>query len=255
MLLVCRSLTFPIHSLRTFSIRNLAKRAYRLTKSGLIDLSLYLVTERTCIKDEEMLLNKAKQAIKGGITCLQLRDHNEDLQASIKTARHLKSLMASRGVSLIINNRIDVALAVGADGVHLGQKDFPIKEARKLLGKKSVIGLTVDKLEDVHAAEDLDVDYLGVQVFRSKNTKPNSSAVWGLDGLKKIKTISRHRIVAIGGIDLENLELVNSIIDLSKNQDGIAMVGALWRSEDLYITARKIRTCLEKNIPLFQSKE
>ena len=244
MSLVCRSL-FPISSLKTFPIRNLSTKVPRLEKSRPLDLSLYLVTERTCVKDEKNFLYKAKQAIKGGVTCLQLRDRTEDLQASIKTARRLKKLIVDSGVPLIINDRVDVALAVGADGVHLGQKDFPVTEARKLLGKESIIGLTVETLDDVHAAENLDVDYLGVQLFPSRNTKPDSPLIWGLDGLKKIKEISKHRIVAIGGIDLENLETVSSVIDLGRNQDGVAMVGKLWRSKNPYVEAKRIRNYLE----------
>ncbi len=80
-------------------------------------------------------------------------------------------------------------------------------------------------------------------------TKPNSQVMWGLEGLKKIKEISRHRIVAIGGIHLENLDSVCSAIDLNKKQDGVAMVGAIWRSDSPFIEARKIRAYLEKKIP------
>lgn len=251
---VCRSQIFPIPCPTVFPSRNCPKKGKPSVKIRPIDLTLYLVTERTYATDEDNFLYKAQQAIKGGVTCIQLRDGNENLQSSIKTARLLKALISKSKIPLIINDRVDVALAVGADGVHLGQKDFPAAEARMLLGQRAIIGLTVETLEDVHSAENLDVDYLGVQVFPSKKTKPNSNAIWGLKGLKKIKEISRHRIVAIGGINFENLALVSSAIHLNKKQDGVAMVGALWRADNPFIEARKIRMFLEKNSPASQLK-
>ena len=238
MSLVCRSPIFPT----IFPVRK-----YASLKKRSFDLSLYLVTERTCVKNENDFLYKAERAIKGGVTCLQLRDRNENLQASIQTAHRLKKLMENSGVPLLINNRVDVALAVNADGVHLGQKDFPYHEARRLLGEKSIIGITVETLDDVRAAEDLDIDYLGVQLFPSINTKPNSPSWWGIDGIRKIKEISRHRLVAIGGVTLDNLESINTVLDLMKEKDGVAMVGQLWRSDDPYFFAEKVRAYLERN--------
>jgi thiamine-phosphate pyrophosphorylase len=203
------------------------------------DLSLYLVTERACVKSEEEFLHKARRAVQGGATCLQLRDRFEDTSTSIRTARSLKEL----GVTVIVNNRIDVALAANADGVHLGRTDFPYSEARELLGPKPIIGITVYCLDDVHEAESLDIDYLGVQIFPSKHTKPESTTAWDLKGLEKIKKISRHRIAAIGGIDPgdDHIKTICSILDIGNDQDGIAMVGPLWRSDDPFIVAQKIR--------------
>src|SRR5262245_49576058 len=122
-------------------------------KSRPINLLLGLVTNRASVADEGEFLYRAIQAIKGGASYIQLRDRNKDVRACIQAAYRLKQLTAHYGVSLLINNRVDVALAVGADGVHLGQKDFPVYEARKLLGEKAIIGLTVGTIEDVRAAE------------------------------------------------------------------------------------------------------
>ncbi len=217
-----------------FSIRSSALRQE-------MDLSLCLVTERKCIRSDDVFISKIMRAIQGGATCIQLRDRNEDLQACLRTAYRLKDLMRSSGVPLIINNRLDVALAVGADGVHIGQKDFPYRDARRLMGPQALIGLTVDTLDDVHAAEPLDVDYLGIQLFPSQNTKPDHTHLWGLAGLRKIRSISRHRLVVIGGINLNNLKSICAGLHIGKNKDGIAMVGELWRGNDPYPVAQKIR--------------
>ena len=227
---------FPCVPVRTVSTRAFARK-------GKIDLSFCLVTERRQAPNDEIFLKKAVRAIEGGVSCIQLRDSTEDLQISLKSALRLKERLAGTA-PLIINNRVDVALAVKAEGVHLGQRDFPVAEARRLLGMRSIIGLTVETLEDVERAENLDVDYLGVQLFPSKNTKPNSQFLWGLEGLKKIKALSRHRILTIGGIDLNNLPSIASVIDLTKHQDGVAMVGALWRADDPYFMAKAIRASL-----------
>ncbi len=199
------------------------------------DLSLYLVTERAYTRDQKEFLFKIQRAILGGVTCIQLRD--PDPQLCLETAASLHSIH----VPLIINNHIDVALKTQS-GLHIGQGDIPYKEARQILGPHATIGLTVNTLDDVLAAETLDVDYLGVQVFPSKNTKPEQSLVWGLEGLKQVRALSRHRLVAIGGIHLDNFKTVYS--QLKPQQDGIALVGALWRGEDPCTEAQKILACL-----------
>jgi thiamine-phosphate pyrophosphorylase len=199
------------------------------------DLSLYLVTERAYTRDHQDFFFKIQRAILGGVTCIQLRDPDPQLCLETATALH------STQVPLIINNHIDVALKTQS-GLHIGQTDIPYKEARRILGPHATIGLTVNTLEDVLAAESLDVDYLGVQVFPSKNTKPEQSLVWGLEGLKQVRALSSHRIVAIGGINLDNFKTVYS--HLTPRKDGIALVGALLRGEDPFTEAQKILACL-----------
>lgn len=232
MLAICRSPFSPYpYSKRYFS---------HLSRRHGIDLSLCLVTDRKCVKSDEEFFSKISRAIEGGVTCIQLRDQNEDLQASLRSAYRLKDR-----IPLIINNRVDVALAVGT-GVHLGKKDFPLEDARRLLGQQAIIGWTVETLDDVHIAEKLDVDYLGVQLFPSKNTKLNHTRIWGIEGLKQIRSLSRHRLVAIGGITLDNLETVCSQLQLGRQGDGIAMVGELWRGNNPSIEAQKIQAIFNR---------
>jgi thiamine-phosphate pyrophosphorylase len=210
-----------------------------------IDLSLYLVTERTYAKNDDEFVFKVGRAIHGGVTCIQIRDRREDLVRSVITACRLKKMMDRKGIPLIINDHLSVALAVNAEGVHIDQKEFSYQEVRDFVGPKTIIGWTVETWDDVYEAEQFpDIDYLGVQVFLSKHTKPHQKQVWGIEGLKKVRSISRHRVVAIGGIDLDNLQTVCSQLNLGPQQDGVAMVGALLKEKDPYPIAQKMRAII-----------
>lgn len=212
------------------------------TNQKVVDLSLCLVTNRKGLSDEEFC-QRVINAIEGGVTAVQFWDRNEELHASIRTARHLKKFMEERGVTLIINNRVDVAYAAKADGVHLGPQDFPYKEARAILGAKSVIGLSVNSLEEVEEANKADVDYIGLQVLKSNNTKPNHTALWGVGGVKQVRRLTSKRIVAIGGINEKTLEEIAFQLHLGPEGDGIAMAGELWRGDSKEV-ARKMRRIL-----------
>ncbi len=238
-----RHLSHPFHTAIQLPSFSFIKRNWGRPP---VDLSCYLVTERSAVANEDEFCFKVVRAIEGGVTAIQFRDRNEDLQASLRTADRLKSLMKKRGIPLIINNRIDIALSIQADGVHIGKCDFPYAKARALLGSRSIIGLTIETIEDVLAAEKLNVDYLGLQLFPSKQTKPNHNRLWGIEGLRLARQLSHHRIVAIGGIDLNNLEKVLSYLHPGATQDGVAMVGRLWRSQDPYEEAQKIRAIFNR---------
>jgi thiamine-phosphate pyrophosphorylase len=186
------------------------------------------------------------QAVHGGVTCVQYSDPHVNLHTKFKTAFSLKENLQACGIPLIVNNDIDVALAVQANGVHLGQKDLAYVQARSILGSRAIIGLTVNIWDDVLEAEEFDVDYLGVQIFPSKHTKPVSTALWGLEGLRKICAISRHRIVTIGGINLRNLSHVYKELNINERGDGVAMVGELWRSDDPKIAAKRVKDLFHK---------
>ena len=223
------------NSYRSFSQTSLRSR---------FDLSLYLVTERKSVKNDADFYARIQKGVEGGVTCVQLRDENEDLRDTFRNAYRIKEMLESRGVPLIINNRVDVALAVKAHGVHLGQKDFPVEEARYLLGSRAIIGLTVDTLEDIRIAEELDIDYVGLHVLPSVSTKPFSRKIWGIDGLMEARLHSRHRFVAIGGVHLTTLETVYSELNGGEKGDGVAMVGELWRGKNPYEVAKKIRASM-----------
>ena len=136
---------------------------------------------------------------------------------------------------LIINDRLDVALAVEADGVHVGQDDMPYEIVRKLLGPKAIIGLSVETWEDVERAEALDCDYLGVSPVFATPTKTDTKAPWGLEGLARIRAASRHPLVAIGG-----LHAGNAAAAVLAGADTLAVVSAVCAAADPCAAAQKI---------------
>lgn len=169
----------------------------------------------------------------GGVTHVQLRDKHASDRALTQVARHLCSLLK---VPLIMNDRVDVALVVGADGVHLGQSDLKVSDARTVLGKQALIGLSVETLEQAQAAALEDVDYLAASpVFPSK-TKLDCGIPWGLEGLKQLCLASSHPIVAIGGIDETNVADV-----LEFGATGIAIASAVLNAPCPQMAASQIK--------------
>lgn len=182
---------------------------------------LMLVTDRGLCR-EHCLEDVVMQAVQGGATCIQLREKHLPTRAFIEQALRLKALLAPTGVPLIINDRVDIALAAEADGVHVGQEDMPVPMARQLLGPRAIIGLSVENWEHVEKAQALDVDYLGVSPLFDTPTKTDTKGAWGLEGLARIRAFSRHPLVAIGGLNAENIAQVVMI-----GANGIAVVSAI----------------------------
>jgi thiamine-phosphate pyrophosphorylase len=195
---------------------------------------IYLVTDPGLCRDKTVEFTVA-EALRAGVDCVQLREKNCGTRAFVETAIRVKASMAGFNVPLIINDRIDVALACGADGVHIGQDDMPAHLARKLLGPDKLIGLSVESWEDVEAAQELDVDYLGVSPVFPTTTKTDTKTVWGLEGLSRIRTFSRHPLVAIGGLDFSNARDV-----ILAGADSIAVVSAICGTEDPYGAAKQL---------------
>ena len=187
---------------------------------------LYLVTDRRLCKDksvEEIVL----QAVKGGVSYVQLREKEMSTRDFVEEALRIKKSLTPHKVPLIINDRVDVALACGADGVHIGQEDMPYDLARRLLGPKAIIGLSVETWEDVIASQALDVSYIGVSPVFATPTKTDTKGVWGLEGLSRIKAFSRYPLVAIGGIHEANIREV-----IEAGAPCIAVVSAICSSPD-----------------------
>ena len=195
---------------------------------------LYLVTDRDLCRGRP-LEEVVAAAVDGGASCVQIREKNLSTRAFIAEARAIKKLLADRGVPLIINDRLDVALAAEADGIHIGQDDMPYPLARRILGKGKIIGLSVETWEDVEEAEDWDVDYLGVSPIFATPTKTDTRGDWGLDGLARIRARSRHPLVAIGGLNAGNAGAV-----MSAGADGIAVVSAICAAADPLQAAREL---------------
>jgi thiamine-phosphate pyrophosphorylase len=138
-------------------------------------------------------------------------------------------------VPLIINDRLDVALAAAADGVHIGQEDMPYETARKLMGPRAIIGLSAENWDDVVKAQDLDVNYLGVSPVFETPTKTDTKGNWGLDGLARIKAYSNHPLVAIGGLNASNAEDA-----VKAGADCIAVVSAICAAPDPLRASREL---------------
>ncbi|KAL4869486.1 hypothetical protein BDV12DRAFT_185176 [Aspergillus spectabilis] len=204
-----------------------------------LDLSLYLVTDSThpILKGRD-LCAVVEEAVKGGVTVVQYRDKKSDTGAQIETARKLHRITQAHGVPLIINDRVDVALAVGAEGVHLGQDDMLISEARKLLPKDAIIGISASSVEEAQAAVAAGADYLGLGTLFATPTKTNTKSIIGTAGTRVIlEAISESGrsvgTVCIGGINQSNVQRVMyQSSATNKSLDGAAIVSAIIAADD-----------------------
>lgn len=179
-------------------------------------------------------------AVQGGASCVQLREKTLATRAFVERARALKALLAPLGVPLVVNDRLDVALACDADGVHVGQGDMPAAEVRRWL-PHAIIGLSIESVEQLQAAEgDPVVDYYGVSPVFVTPTKTDTAPALGLDGLRTLRALTRRPLVAIGGINAANAAQV-----MAAGADGLAVVGAICAAEDPGAAARQLRSIVE----------
>ena len=205
---------------------------------------LYLVTDRD-LCGEKYLEDVVLESVKGGVSCVQLREKDISTRLFVSEAQRIKKLLEPYQIPLIINDRIDVALACGAEGVHIGQEDMPYAIARQLMGRKAIIGLSVETWEDVEESQRLDVDYIGVSPVFATPTKTDTKGAWGLEGLAKIKKISRHPVVAIGGLNESNVRET-----VLAGADCVAVVSALCAASDPEAAARKLNNIIEEALLL-----
>jgi thiamine-phosphate pyrophosphorylase len=187
----------------------------------MFDLSLYLVTDRPLSlgRDIEWIV---EEAVKGGVTMVQLREKDCSTRHFVELALRLKQKLAKYHVPLIINDRLDVALAADADGLHIGQSDMPYPMARRLLGPGKIIGLSVENMEQAIEANLLDVDYIGISPVFGTPTKTDTAKPFGLDGILRVMAVSKHPAVAIGGININNARAI-----MNAGAHGIAVVSAI----------------------------
>ena len=201
----------------------------------IFDPSLYLVTGRPLAKGRPIEYI-VEQAIKGGVTMVQLREKDCSTLDFVNLANLLKRLLHANHIPLIINDRLDIALACDADGLHIGQNDMPYSVARRIFGKDKIIGLTVENIEQAKDANLLDVDYIGLSPVFATDTKSDLNPPLGLDGIRQIAAFSKHTMVAIGGINKNNAALV-----LQSGATGLAVVSAIVSAPDPMKAAHEIR--------------
>ncbi|MBT8363800.1 MAG: thiamine phosphate synthase [Deltaproteobacteria bacterium] len=205
-----------------------------------IDYSLYLVTDRGLARGRSTL-EIVKAAVQGGVTCVQLRDKECSTLDFIEQARTVKDFLKARGVPLVINDRVDVALAVEADGVHLGQTDMPLEIAKKILGSSMFIGISAESLEDALEAEKGGADYLGVSPIYATPTKTDTAPALGLEGLRDIRKAVNIPLVGIGGLNPGNAPAV-----IRNGADGVAVVSAIVAADDPGQAAAELKRIIDE---------
>ena len=186
-----------------------------------VDYSVYVVTDRSLSRGRSTL-EVVREAVEGGATCVQLREKQAGTREFLEEARALRSWLRGRNIPLFINDRVDIALTVEADGVHLGQQDMPIADARRLGPPSWIIGVSAESVEDAVRAEREGADYIGVSPVFATPTKTDTARPLGLEGLREMRAAVRIPLVAIGGIHLGNAREV-----VRAGADGLAVVSAI----------------------------
>jgi thiamine-phosphate pyrophosphorylase len=194
---------------------------------------LYIVTDSSlCPLPEEAMV---AAALKGGAEVIQYREKEASTLDMVATARRLRTLTTAHGAILIVNDRIDVALAAGADGVHLGQDDMPYEPTRRILGEKTIIGITAHTVQEALEAQQMGADYVGLSPIFPTDTKADAGPAAGLAFVEEAANTIRIPTVAIGGINETNMIQV-----LAAGADCVAMISAVVASEDIEGTVRRI---------------
>ena len=201
--------------------------------SGSPDYSVYLVADRSCCGGRD-LLDVVEGAVRGGAGIVQLREKEAGAKEFVQLARGMKRLLRSLEVPLIINDRVDVALACGADGVHVGQEDMDPKDVRLLTGPDLLVGLTVHTPDLAREAEDLPVDYLGAGPVFGTASKSDPKPRLGLEGLSRIREATSRPLVGIGSVSSDTAAEV-----IRTGADGVAVISAICSAESPYGAARE----------------
>lgn len=186
---------------------------------------LYLVTDDQ--QNLATLKHVVSKAVEGGVTMVQVREKHGDVRAFIERALAVKAILKDTNIPLIINDRVDVALAVDADGVHLGQSDMPAHIARELIGPNKILGLSIENEQQLAQVDTLPIDYIGLSAIYATPTKTNTQKHWGIDGLKMALNTTSLPIVAIGGINESTIPALSAT-----GVHGLALVSAICHADD-----------------------
>ena len=201
---------------------------------------LYVITDEKVSRGRSHL-QVAEAAIRGGADVLQLRDKEAGSGRLYRVALQLRKLTRDAKVPFIVNDRLDIALAADADGVHVGQADLPASVVRKIIGPGKILGVSVETVEEAVLAEKDGADYLGVgPVFEARETKPDAGEPLGVDRIARIRRHCRLPIVAIGGIDAENARKVREA-----GADAAAVISAIVAADDIAQAARRLKRILD----------
>lgn len=217
-------------------------RTARIARETLLPrLALHALTDRLWSRGRAPL-DVARQAIKGGATVIQLRDKTASTRALIEDGLALRALTRELGALLIVNDRIDVALAIDADGAHVGQDDMPASYARMLLGPERILGVSAGDMGEAEAAIAADADYLGVGPIYPTQGKADAGRPTGTVLLREIAARHATPLVAIGGINVETTPDV-----MAAGATGIAVITAIDAADDISAAARELRDLIERH--------
>ena len=199
-----------------------------------VDYTLYLVTDRE-LMSVDTIEECVEQAVLGGCTIVQLREKTASSNEFFQTALRVREITSRLGVPLIINDRADIALAVDADGLHIGQDDLTYEAARKIVGHDKIVGVSAHNLSEAETAAKMGADYIGVGAMFATGTKSDASPT-DINELKCIREAVKIPMVAIGGINKKNVaRLTNTGVD------GIAVVSAIVAEQDIVGAARNLK--------------
>ena len=200
-----------------------------------VDYSLYLVTDKALSLGRSNF-EVIQKAVGGGVTLVQLREKEATTRAFYQEGLEIRGYLKTRNIPLIINDRIDIALALDADGVHLGQEDMPIDVARRILGPRKIIGASVFTLEEAKTAEAMGADYLGLSPIFLTETKPELVGQIGIGGIPSLKEGVQIPLVGIG-----SMSQANAYEAVKAGLDGVAVVSAICSHEDPRAAAEEIK--------------
>ena len=208
------------------------------------DYRLYLVTDRNCLQ-QQTLEQAVEQAILGGVTLVQLREKAIASKAFYERALRIKAICHHYNVPLLINDRVDIALAVEADGVHIGQSDLPCGVVRQLLGKDKIIGVSARTAQQAIQAQADGADYLGVGAMFATSTKQDAQTVT-IASLTQIRQAVTLPIVAIGGINHTTLPALQQALQAADTSiDGVAVVSAILGQKDVKLASEQLKEMIK----------
>ena len=199
------------------------------------DLLLYAVTDRSWLDEGETLEEQVEKCLKGGATCIQLREKHLSEEEFLEEARRMKVVCAKYHVPLLINDNVEIALAVDADGVHVGQSDMEAGDVRAKLGKNKIIGVTAKTVEQALLAEKRGADYLGVGAVFHTGSKADAKEI-SHETFKEICAAVKIPVVAIGGISKDNVMQLAGY-----GMDGIAVISGIFAQPDIEEAARNLK--------------
>ena len=204
-------------------------------------MRLYAITDRHWLNGRS-LKEVVKESLDGGVTFLQLRDKNSDDETFLQEATELQELCRDYKVPLIINDNVEIALKMNADGVHVGQSDIKGRDIRAMIGPDKILGISAGTVEEAQAAEKAGADYIGVGAVFGTSTKKNARNL-SLEKLQEISSSVSIPVVAIGGINASNLmELAGSGVD------GVAVVSAIFAAKDPGQATRELKVLAQKMV-------